>query len=109
MRPHRYAALVGAGALAVAGDPVPGPGLSAGTRCAVAKGGKVIAQSKPVPIKHVIAATTLSLEQRAALRKYFIELDGTEDGRRKLEPTKLKGFMAWDQAQMLELGRWLGL
>jgi ABC-type phosphate/phosphonate transport system substrate-binding protein len=73
------------------------------------KGGKVIAQSKPVPIKHLIAGPGISAEQRAALRKYFIELDSTDDGRRKLEPSKLKGFMPYDQAQMLELGRWLGL
>ena len=73
------------------------------------KGGKVIAQSKPVPIKHLIAGPGVSAEQRAALRRYFIELDSTDDGRRKLEPSKLKGFMPYDQAQMLELGRWLGL
>lgn len=74
-----------------------------------AKGGKVIAQSKPVPIKHLIAGPAVSAEQRAALRRYFIDLDSTDDGRRKLEPSKLKGFMPFDQAQMLELGRWLGL
>ena len=73
------------------------------------KGGKVIAQSKPVPIKHLIAGPGINAEQRAALRRYFIELDSTDDGRRKLEPSKLKGFMPYDQAQMLELGRWLGL
>jgi phosphonate transport system substrate-binding protein len=73
------------------------------------KGGKVIAQSKPVPIKHIIASSTLGAEQRAALRRYFIELDNTEDGRKKLEATRLKGFAAFDQAAMLELGRWLGL
>ena len=30
-------------------------------------------------------------------------------GRKKLEATRLKGFAAFDQATMLELGRWLGL
>ena len=73
------------------------------------KGGRVIAQSKPVPIKHIIASTNLGADQRAALRKYFIELDSTDEGRKKLEATKLKGFAAFDQAAMLELGRWLGL
>ena len=74
-----------------------------------ARGGKVIAQSKAVPIKHLIAAPSLSAAQQAALRSYFIELDGTEEGRRKLEPSKLKGFAAWDEGQMLALGQWLGL
>lgn len=73
------------------------------------KGGKVIAQSKPVPIKHIIAGPGLSAEQRAAVRRYFIDLDSNDEGRKKLEPTKLKGFTAYDQATMLELGRWLGL
>ena len=74
-----------------------------------AKGGKVIAQSRPVPIKHLIAGPGISAEQRTALQRYFIELDSSDEGRRKLEPSKLKGFVAWDPAQMIELGRWLGL
>ena len=73
------------------------------------KGGKVIAQSKPVPIKHIIASPNLGADQRTALRRYFIALDSTEEGRKKLEATRLKGFAAFDQAAMLELGRWLGL
>ncbi len=74
-----------------------------------ARGGKVIARSKTVPIKHVIAAPSITAAQRTALSRYFIELDATEDGRKKLEPSKLKGFMAWDEAAMLALGQWLGL
>lgn len=74
-----------------------------------AKGGKVIAQSKAVPIKHLIAGPSITADQRHALQRYFVELDSTEDGRRKLEPSKLKGFVAWDEGAMLALGQWLGL
>jgi ABC-type phosphate/phosphonate transport system substrate-binding protein len=74
-----------------------------------AKGGKVIGQSKAVPIKHLIAGPTITADQRAALQRYFIELDGSEEGRRKLEPSKLKGFSAWDEGALLALGQWLGL
>ena len=36
-------------------------------------------------------------------------LDATDEGRKKLEPMKLRGFMAYDEKAMLELGKWLGL
>jgi len=74
-----------------------------------AKGGKVLAQSKPVPIKHVIAAASLSAEQLSALRDYFVALDGSDEGRKKLEPSKLRGFAAYDEGAMLALGQWLGI
>jgi phosphonate transport system substrate-binding protein len=74
-----------------------------------AKGGKVLARSKVVPIKHMIASPTLSTEQVAAVRDYLLALDGSDEGRKKLEPSKLRGFMAYDSAQMLALGQWLGL
>jgi phosphonate transport system substrate-binding protein len=74
-----------------------------------AKGGKVLAQSRPVPIKHVIASPSLTSEQLAIVREYLVGLDGSEEGRRKLEPSNLRGFAAYDQAAMLALGRWLGV
>jgi phosphonate transport system substrate-binding protein len=74
-----------------------------------AKGGKVLATSKAVPIKHVIASPKLSAEQVEAVRDYLLTLDSTEDGRKKLEPTKWKGFAAYDNAALMALGTWLGL
>ena len=74
-----------------------------------AKGGKVLAQSKTVPIKHVIASPSLSAEQVGLLREYFVGLDASDEGRRKLEPSKLRGFMVFDDAAMMALGQWLGL
>jgi ABC-type phosphate/phosphonate transport system substrate-binding protein len=74
-----------------------------------AKGGKVLAQSRPVPIKHIIASPTLSAEQVEAVRSYLLALDTTDDGRKKLEPTKYSGFERYDDAAMLEIGSWLGL
>lgn len=73
------------------------------------KGGKVLATSKAVPIKHVIASPKLSAEQAQAVREYLLALDSTEDGKKKLEPTKWKGFAAFDNAEMMALGAWLGL
>jgi phosphonate transport system substrate-binding protein len=74
-----------------------------------AKGGKVIFRSKPVPIKHLIASASLSAEQLGKVRDYFIALDTTEAGRKKLEPIKIKGYAAYDSAALLTLGTWLGL
>jgi len=71
------------------------------------KGGKVLAASKAVPIKHIIASPQLSAEQVEKVRAYFLALDSSEDGRKKLEPTKWKGFEAYDQAALLKLGVWL--
>jgi ABC-type phosphate/phosphonate transport system substrate-binding protein len=74
-----------------------------------AKGGKVLATSKAVPIKHVIASPKLPPEQAEAVRDYLLALDSTEDGRKKLEPTKWKGFALYDNAALMALGTWLGL
>ncbi|HSV68864.1 MAG TPA: PhnD/SsuA/transferrin family substrate-binding protein [Methylibium sp.] len=73
------------------------------------KGGKVLFKSKPVPIKHVIAGPALSADEVRTVRAYLLALADTDDGRKKLEPTKLKGFAAYEQSEMMTLGKWLGL
>ena len=75
----------------------------------LAQGGKVLAQSRPVPIKHVIASPALSAEQVAKVRDYLVGLDASEEGRKKLEPIKVPGYTAYDAGKLLELGTWLGL
>jgi phosphonate transport system substrate-binding protein len=74
-----------------------------------AKGGRVLAKSKPVPIKHIIVSPNLPPELADKLRDYLLALDATEDGKKKLEPTKYSGFAAHDEAAMLAIGKWLGL
>jgi ABC-type phosphate/phosphonate transport system substrate-binding protein len=75
----------------------------------VAKGGKVLAQSKPVPIKHIIASPSLSAEQVDKVRDYLVGLDSTDEGKKKLEPSKYTGFERYDEEAMLAIGVWLGL
>ena len=72
-------------------------------------GGKVLAKSRPVPIKHLIAAPSLSAEDLEKVREYFLTLDSTEAGRKKLEPIKVTGYAAYDAAALMALGTWLGL
>jgi phosphonate transport system substrate-binding protein len=33
----------------------------------------------------------------------------TDEGRKKFEPTKYSGFERYDQAELLAIGKWLGL
>ena len=74
-----------------------------------ADGGKVLAQSKAVPIKHVLAGPGINAEQLERLRAYFMALDTTEDGRKKLDAIKVQGYAPFDTAALLTLGTWLGL
>ncbi len=75
----------------------------------LAKNGRVLGTSKAVPIKHVIAGPSINAEQLAQLRAYFTGLDDSEAGRKKLEPIKIQGYAAYDEAALLKLGVWLGL
>ena len=73
------------------------------------KGGKVLFQSKPVPIKHIIASPNLKADDLALVRSYLLTLDSSDEGKAKLSPTKYAGFAAYDRSAMLEIGTWLGL
>ncbi|WP_431094610.1 phosphate/phosphite/phosphonate ABC transporter substrate-binding protein [Polaromonas aquatica] len=73
------------------------------------KGGKVLATSKPVPIKHLIASNKLTDAERAQLTAYFVGLDQSADGKKRLEALTVQGFSEYDQAKLMDLGKWLGL
>ncbi len=75
----------------------------------LAGGGKVLAKSRPVPIKHIIASPNLAPDLVEKLRDYLLALDTTEEGKKKLEPTKYSGYARYDEAAMLSIGTWLGL
>jgi phosphonate transport system substrate-binding protein len=72
------------------------------------KGGKVIFTSKPVPIKHLIASGKLPEAQRTQVAAYFLGLEQSADGKKRLESLNVTGFQAGDQAALLGLGKWLG-
>ena len=74
-----------------------------------ASGGKVLAKSRPVPIKHIIASPNLSAEEIDKVRTYFLALGASEEGRKKLEPTRYTGFERYDEAALLAIGTWLGV
>ena len=74
-----------------------------------ASGGKVLAKSRPVPIKHIIASPALSPDETDKVRTYFLALGASEEGRKKLEPTRYAGFERFDETALLAIGTWLGL
>ena len=73
------------------------------------KGGKVLATSKPVPIKQLIASNKLTDVQRAQIAAYFMGLDQTPEGKKRLEALNVSGFEAYDQKALVAMGPWLGL
>jgi phosphonate transport system substrate-binding protein len=73
------------------------------------KGGKVLATSKPVPIKHLIASNKMTPEQRTQLSAYFMGLEQTPEGKKRLEAFNVSGFVDYDQKALVAMAPWLGL
>jgi ABC-type phosphate/phosphonate transport system substrate-binding protein len=74
-----------------------------------AAGGRVLAKSRPVPIKQVIASPNLTPDQVQKVREYLVALDTSDEGKKKLEPTKYQGYALYDESDMMKIGAWLGL
>ena len=58
------------------------------------KGGKVLAQSRPVPIKQVIVSTRMSAEEQEQIRDALVGMSQTKAGREALDAVGYKGFVA---------------
>jgi len=71
------------------------------------KGGKVLVQSKPVPIKQLIASPSLSPQEFAHIQQYFLSLDSTEEGQRRLSKLGYQGFATYDEQELIAIGHWL--
>ena len=73
------------------------------------KGGKVLVQSRPVPIKQFIASSKLSPEDLAKIRDALTGMVHTKPGRDALDIVGYKGFVA-PEAQVESASiAWLGL
>ena len=72
-----------------------------------AKGGRVMMQSKAVPIKELIASPSLPAQDFAHIQQYFLNLEATDEGQRRLTKLGYKGFAAYDENALIGLGRWL--
>lgn len=73
------------------------------------KGGRVIAETKPIPIKLFLASKKLSDADRAKVQSVMLGLSENEPGKVALGKIGMKGFIPWNDAVMKEAGKHLGL
>lgn len=73
------------------------------------KGGKVLFESKPVPIKHMIVSPKVPKADVQKIRNFILGLENSKDGQAILEKIGFKGFVAPDVQQTDELTKWLGI
>src|SRR6266853_2894220 len=72
------------------------------------KGGVVLFESKPVPIKHVIASTKMSDTDLEKVRALLVGLDKSASGQKILAKIGYKGYESGDLQQLAVLTKWLG-
>jgi ABC-type phosphate/phosphonate transport system substrate-binding protein len=73
------------------------------------KGGKVVVNSRPVPIKQLIVSTKLSNEEADRVREALIALSATDAGKKVLSATGYRGFQAPNLEVEAASIAWLGL
>ena len=73
------------------------------------RGGRIVHESPPVPIKHVIAAPDMPRADFERVQHLFLTLDQTDRGRSILTALGFQGFDRADDAVLAEATRWLGL
>ena len=73
------------------------------------KGGKILFESRPVPIKHVIVSPVLSKEDAERVGEVFLGLEHTKDGRAILQKLGFQGYLRPNPAETVELTKWLGI
>jgi ABC-type phosphate/phosphonate transport system substrate-binding protein len=73
------------------------------------KGGKLLARSRPVPIKHFIVSTKLTADEQQRLRDTLLNLRDSKPGRDALEALGYKGFVAPNPEIESSTIAWLGL
>jgi ABC-type phosphate/phosphonate transport system substrate-binding protein len=84
-------------------------GSAAVEKAWVAKGGRVLAETKPVPIKQFLASKKLSEADREKVRNLLLDLSDNEAGKNALAKIGMTGFVPWNQPVMDEAAARLGL
>lgn len=73
------------------------------------KGGKVLAKSKPVPIKQFIVSTKMPAEDQQRIRDALVGLKDAKGGKEVLDAVGYKGFVATNPQVEAAAIAWLGL
>ncbi len=75
----------------------------------VAKGGRILAETKPVPIKQFLASKKLSESDREKLKTLLLALSENDAGKNALSKISMTGFVPWNAQVMEEAAVRLGL
>ncbi len=75
----------------------------------VAKGGRILAETKPVPIKQFLASKKISESDREKLKTLLLNLSENEAGKNALSKISISGFVPWNSQVMDEATVRLGL
>lgn len=73
------------------------------------KGGKVLAQSRSIPIKQVLVSTRMPVEEQDRIRDALIAMSQSKAGHDALDSVGYKGFVAPDRELESATIAWLGL
>lgn len=74
-----------------------------------AKGGRILGETRSVPIKQFLVSRRLTPEQRDKVRELMLHLGDSDVGKQALKGTNMKGFVPWNDAVMDDAAKWLGL
>jgi phosphonate transport system substrate-binding protein len=75
----------------------------------VDKGGRVIAETKPVPIKQFLVSKKLAEADRAKIQTLILKLSESEAGKAALSKISMTGFVPWNNEVMNDAVGRLGL
>ena len=73
------------------------------------KGGKVLAQSRSIPIKQILVSTQMPAEEQDRIRDALIAMGHSKEGRDALDSVGYKGFVAPDRTLESATIAWLGI
>ncbi len=74
-----------------------------------ARGGRVLFESRPVPIKHLIAAPRMSKDDIEKVRAFFLGLETSKENRKFLDKIGFQGFIVGNEQALAEITVWLGI
>lgn len=75
----------------------------------VAKGGRILAETKPIPIKQFLASKKISEADREKVKALLLSLSENDAGKTALSKIGMTGFVPWNAAVMDEAATRLGL
>lgn len=84
-------------------------GSAAVAKAWIAKGGRIIGEAKPVPIKQFLVSKKLSDAERAKIQSLILNLSETESGNIALSRIGMTGFVHWNETVMNDAIKRLGL